>query len=72
MQWCIDIVSGIGWGSWLLMVGVVGVFWLTAVLGMAALFRASTQDGRRRPSPQTDPHPPTRHSVGLRAGGSLR
>lgn len=71
MQWCFDIVSGIGWGSWLLMVGAVGVFWVTAVLGMAMLFRASTQD-RRRPSPQTDPHPPTRHSGGLRVGGSRR
>ena len=48
MQWCIDIVSGIGWGSSLLMIGVIGFFWLMAVFGMTVLFRASRHDGRRR------------------------
>jgi len=58
MQWCIDIVSGIGGGSLLLMVGAVGVLWLIAVFGMAVLFRTSTQDEQRRASPRTDPHSP--------------
>ena len=65
MQWCINIVSGIGWGSWLLMVGVVGAFWLTAVLGMAVLFRTSTQDGRRLAKN-------ARHTGGIEVGGIRR
>jgi hypothetical protein len=48
MQWCIDIVSGIGWGSSLLMIGVIGFFWLVAVFGMAVLFGVSRHDRRRR------------------------
>jgi hypothetical protein len=58
MQWCFDIVSGIGWGSLLLMIGAVGVLWLVAAFGMAVLFRTSIQDGRRHASPRTDPRSP--------------
>jgi hypothetical protein len=58
MQWCFDIVSGIGWGSLLLMIGAVGVLWLIAAFGMAVLFRTSTQDEQRRASPRTGPHSP--------------
>lgn len=61
MQWCFDIVGGIGWGSLMMMigvVGVVGVLWLIAAFGTAVLFRTSTQDRRRRASPRTDAHTP--------------